>query len=348
MNGASARLGLNLGLPAVRDFCNRAGLSAVKDVPASIMGASETTVKDLCLAYSSFANGGTRPVQTTILAKIEDSQGNPLWSNPNTKKVRVTDEATAYMITDCLQDAMVVGTGAKSAELGLKQFPVAGKSGTHYEFRDLWFAGYTTAVTCVVWVGMKDRPETLFPEAFSSICALPIWVDTMNAASEKYAAKEFPRPKGVETVNLCSVSGLRATDGCFQVEMDKDTGRRIYVRTVYEELMRPGFKLDSSCDLHASNSVSDIAPEDVPQPPIFLQETRGFTTGSSPVPIPLKSETVIGADPYHAAQPALTANLRVVPSYSGGAGEDAPKLLTKPDLQKPKVDLPEPPPIQID
>ena len=48
------------------------------------------------------------------------------------------------------------------------------------------FAGYTTSLTCGVWVGL-DKPATIIPKGYGAALALPVWVDVMKRASpEKY------------------------------------------------------------------------------------------------------------------------------------------------------------------
>jgi penicillin-binding protein 1A len=43
--------------------------------------------------------------------------------------------------------------------------------------------GYTSAVTCGVWVGF-DKQKTIYPEAFSNKIALPIWTDIIGYSVE--------------------------------------------------------------------------------------------------------------------------------------------------------------------
>ena len=115
----------------------------------------------------------------------------------------------ALFIT-CLADALKRGTG-KSAyeEFGLGDFPAAGKTGTHYEFKDLWFVGYSSAVTCGVWCGF-DQHKTIYDGAFSNRIALPVWVDVMNATVKDYKPEEFPAPQDVQVAG-CAGNGTRSS-----------------------------------------------------------------------------------------------------------------------------------------
>jgi penicillin-binding protein 1A len=79
---------------------------------------------------------------------------------------------------------------------------------------DAWFVGYTSTLTCGVWVGL-DRPKTIVSRGYGATLALPIWVDVMNAApSSRYPAAAFPPPAELQRVNVCSVSNELATLAC--------------------------------------------------------------------------------------------------------------------------------------
>ncbi len=351
MNGASARLGLDVGLPKVRDFAARAGLDNLKEVPSTILGTSEVPLSDLALAYSTFPNGGKRPGGTQILTKITDANGRQLWVRGAPKPVvAVTDDITSYMITSCLQDALDVGTGAVAHDLGLMEGEFAGKTGTHVDFKDLTFAGYSSEVTCAVWTGLRDKPETIYPSAYSNKCALPIWVDVMNAISSKRPPKAFAVPAKIQEVELCAASGLRKTDRCFHVVMDPHTKRPIYEVTSYKEFMRPGFKLDAYCDVHGGEGA---APEmAMTRPEIVLDKiangNKERQVGGNPIPVVLKEAIVIGTDPYNSVQ--IVTRKPLVPSKPGDiAPPPSGGVLEVPDITKrTKMDIPEPPPVKIE
>ena len=76
-------------------------------------------------------------------------------------------------MNELLRDVIRKGTAAAAPTLGLK-VPAAGKTGTTDDYRDAWFVGYTTRLTCGVWVGM-DRPQRLADRGYGSKLALPIW-----------------------------------------------------------------------------------------------------------------------------------------------------------------------------
>ena len=191
--------------------------SKLRPYPSTFLGSSEITLAELALAYTVFPNEGWRPPPPHILDRIEDKDGNIVWQAPSERThVQVLKPAIAYEINSCLTDALTEGTGKLAYEkYGLKNFPAAGKTGTAYDFTDALFAGYDSAITCVVWAGF-DKPQTIYRGAFGSTLALPVWVDVMNASIARYTPREFPVPPSLHTVEICSKSGLLATDKCYE------------------------------------------------------------------------------------------------------------------------------------
>jgi penicillin-binding protein 1A len=75
--------------------------------------------------------------------------------------------------------------------LGFKRI-AAGKTGTTDNFQDAWFVGYTTSLTCGVWVGF-DKPQKTVPQGYGSTLALPVWTAVMDAAPlTRYPAGGLP------------------------------------------------------------------------------------------------------------------------------------------------------------
>ena len=106
-----------------------------------------------------------------------------------------------------LQGVAQRGTGARSNELN---WPVAGKTGTTDDHTDAWFVGFSTRITCGVWVGL-DAKKTIFKGADGAKVALPIWVDFMKAALSTTPREEFPVPDGMEWADVDRYTGLIAT-----------------------------------------------------------------------------------------------------------------------------------------
>ena len=211
-NTMSVRVGEFAGLRKVRSLAQAAGVSNdIPDLPAVFLGGFETTVRDLASAYTIFPNLGVyRP--SFLISSIEDREGRVLWQAPRTEE-RVLSADCAWLVSGILQHVMKSGTAARSASLGWKKIG-AGKTGTTNDFFDAWFVGYTSSLTCAVWVGM-DQPQTILEKGYGSTLALPVWVEIMQQAPEKeYPSAPFEPPSQLVKLMLCSISGLRATSAC--------------------------------------------------------------------------------------------------------------------------------------
>ena len=90
---------------------------------------------------------------------------------------------------------MTEGTAARSQSLGFKGVPAAGKTGTTNDYKDAWFLGYTSALTCGVWVGF-DQPQTIVSRGYGSTLALPVWTSTMSKAGKSYPPQAFQPHRG--------------------------------------------------------------------------------------------------------------------------------------------------------
>ena len=242
---------MDAGLDNVLQLCRAAGIrSALRPFPATFLGSSEITLAELALAYTIFPNGGSRPNSPHILEQIEEKDGT-IWHAQRDHGGRqdVIKPETAYEVHSCLVDALESGTGKDAhAKFGLKKMPVAGKTGTAYDFTDALFAGYSSSVTCAVWAGF-DKPQKIYRGAFGREITLPVWVDIMNVAAEHYPPRELKRPSGLKKVEICSRSGLLATDKCYDA-IKTGSGDGVQRRTTYEEIATNAQAPTEPCNVH--------------------------------------------------------------------------------------------------
>jgi penicillin-binding protein 1A len=297
-NGATIRIGMTVGVDPVIQLCHAAGIRAqLRPFPATFLGSSEITLAELALAYTIFPNGGWRPNAPHILDRIEEKDGTIVWQSPEERiRQAVIKPETAYEVHSCLVDALDSGTGRTAREkFGLKKFPAAGKTGTAYDFTDALFAGYDSSITCAVWVGF-DKPQKIYRGAFGSEIALPIWVDIMNAASERYPPKEIPQPAGLQKVEICSRSGLLATDKCYDL-ITLPGGETSHRRTTYEELATPAQMPTGPCNVHGearARLVRDLPSSGFPRASLAVDPAQVS-------PIAVKGPVLLAEnDPYGA------------------------------------------------
>jgi 1A family penicillin-binding protein len=277
-NGATVRIGMEAGVDNVLKLSNAAGVrSQLRPFPATFLGSSEITLAELALAYTTFPNGGWRPRAPYILNRIEEKNGEIVWQNmEDTGRRNVIKPEIAYEIHSCLVDALEIGTGRAAREqLGLKKIPAAGKTGTAYDFTDALFAGYDQAITCAVWAGF-DKPQKIYRGAFGSKIALPVWVDIMNASTTRYPPRELVRPPGLKQIEICSKSGLLATDKCYDA-VKNESGESVQRRTTYQELATSAQAPTEPCNVHGeprSRLVRELPAGDWPRAALAVDTSQ--------------------------------------------------------------------------
>jgi membrane carboxypeptidase/penicillin-binding protein len=298
-NGATIRIGMDTGLDPVLQLCRTAGIrSPLRPYPATFLGSSEITLVELALAYTIFPNGGWHPNVPHILERIEEKDGSVVWDARGERgRQPVIKPETAYEVHSCLVDALDSGTGKTArTQFGLKKIPAAGKTGTAYDFTDALFAGYDSALTCVVWAGF-DKPQKIYRGAFGREIALPVWVDIMNASVEHYPAREIAQPPGLTKVEICARSGLLATDKCYDT-VKNSSGDSVQRRTTYMEIGTAAQLPTEPCNVHGeprARLVRESSESEFPRAAsaVDLNEVR---------PVMTKGPTLLAEkDPYNSA-----------------------------------------------
>jgi penicillin-binding protein 1B len=213
LNVATVQLAQEVGFNQVAAMAHRAGLNeSIKPTPAMALGAYETTPLEIAGAYTLFANQG-RYVEPTTIALARGSRGAVLYQHRSRSRPAL-DPRVSYLMVNMLQDVLRFGTGAGVRARGFS-LPAAGKTGTSH---DGWFAGFTSDLLCVVWVGFDDNRELNLEGARS---ALPIWTEFMKRASRYRpyrSASSFEPPPGVVSVHICPESGQLAGSYCPNVQ----------------------------------------------------------------------------------------------------------------------------------
>ena len=116
------------------------------------------------------------------------------------------------MTTELMEEVLTHGTAASARSLGFK-LPAAGKTGTTNDFKDAWFVGFTSSMTCGVWVGF-DQPATIIPRGYGAALALPVWTQVMMKSAERYPAQRLQPTVALQHATVCSISNAIATSGC--------------------------------------------------------------------------------------------------------------------------------------
>ncbi len=209
VNVGAVRVLSDVGPASVVEWAQALGVrSPMKPDLSLALGSYEVEPMELCGAYATFAAGGMYE-EPRLISRIVGPDGNDTPLPPALPAHRVLDEAEAYVTTSLLTSVIDHGTGARAKQLGR---PLAGKTGTSNTSKDTWFAGYSTDIVAVVWVGYDDGKSLGAGETGAS-AALPAWMDFMRTAHEHRPASEFARPAGVNAVTIDTRSGLLPFEG---------------------------------------------------------------------------------------------------------------------------------------
>ena len=209
LNNATVKVAEQVGYDKVADLAKSAGIVSVKATPAMALGSYDASPLDMSGAYTSFANNGVR-LSPILLRSVRNGKGDVI-ANYTTDQRQVLDPRIAYVMTNMMEGVINNGLGYTAVRLRGFTLPAAGKTGSSH---DGWFAGYTSNLLCIVWVGYDDYSDLRLTGAMT---AGPIWAEFMKkaAALPQYAdMRAFQQPSGVVDVQLDKVTNRLATPTC--------------------------------------------------------------------------------------------------------------------------------------
>jgi penicillin-binding protein 1B len=210
LNNPTIALAQMVGFNNVAALARDAGIKSARATPAMAIGAYDATPLEMAGAYTTFANDGVK-IDPWMLASVRSPNGDVVADYaPNSKPV--LDPRAAYLTVDMMEAVLNNrhGTGAGVRGMGFTA-PAAGKTGTSH---DAWFAGFTSNLICVVWVGNDDYTDIKIEGAHA---AGPIWADFMKraVALPQYSdTKYFVPPPGVVEVSLDNTTNSLADASC--------------------------------------------------------------------------------------------------------------------------------------
>jgi penicillin-binding protein 1B len=208
LNNATVKLAEEVGYDKVADLAKSAGIASVKATPAMALGSYDATPLDMAAAYTVFANAGVR-LSPVMVNSVRNAAGDVVMDFKPEKRP-VLDPRVAAVMTNMMEGVLNFGTAYEVRTRGF-QTPAAGKTGTSH---DGWFAGYTSNLLCIVWVGFDDYSDIHLSGAQT---AAPIWAEFMKkaVALPQYSdVKSFAQPAGVVDVQLDKTTNLLATPSC--------------------------------------------------------------------------------------------------------------------------------------
>lgn len=210
LNNATISLGAEVGFDNIAALGREAGIKRAQATPSVAIGSYGATPVDMAGAYTVFANAGVH-IDPWMLASVRTPIGDVITDFTPTSK-QVLDPRVAYLTTNLMEGVMNFGYGYEVRKRGFLD-PAAGKTGTD---NDAWFAGFTTNLICIVWIGNDDYTDVKLSGATA---AAPLWADFMKRAIKlpQYSdTHEFTVPDGIQVVKLDKVSNLLSDDACPQ------------------------------------------------------------------------------------------------------------------------------------
>lgn len=235
-NVMTVRLAQDIGMPLIAEYAKRFGVyDGLPPYLSYALGAGETTVLRMVTAYSMIANGGRR-ITPTLIDRIQDRYGKTIYKHDQRECVgcdadkwksqaeptlidrreQVLDPMTAYQITAIMEGVVQRGTGTAVRDVGK---PVAGKTGTTNDEKDVWFIGFTPEIAVGVYLGY-DKPRHIGYKATGGQLAAPIVRDFLKTVLADKPAVPFRVPPGIKLVRIDSSTGTRAGPGSQRVILE--------------------------------------------------------------------------------------------------------------------------------
>ncbi len=226
-NLMTVRIAEEIGMQTVAGYAERFGVyDPMNAFLANALGSQETTLFKMVAAYAMFANGGER-VEPTLVDRVQDRRGKTVYRHDqrvcdncasptlpdgagvsiSSNRERVMDAITAYQLTSMLEGVVQRGTG-QGINLPV---PVAGKTGTTNDAKDVWFIGYSSNIVAGCYIGY-DQPRTLGDSASGGGLCGPVFESFMAEAIKEYGGTEFKVPPGGYFIKIDRFTGARLSD----------------------------------------------------------------------------------------------------------------------------------------
>ncbi|MBU2993501.1 PBP1A family penicillin-binding protein [Octadecabacter sp. 1_MG-2023] len=240
-NVMTVRLAQEVGMRTVAEYAERFGVyDRMNAYLSAALGSEETTLYKLVAAYAMFANGGER-VEPTLVDRVQDRSGATIYRHdqrvcaecldPNLEqgrspriasdRERVMDPVTAYQLTSMMQGVVQRGTARSAVNLPV---PIAGKTGTTNDAKDVWFVGFSSNIVAGCYIGF-DTPRSLGRGASGGGLCGPVFNSFMRTAIQRYGGREFSAP-----------------DACIFIKIDRFTGARLPDSASGDNVVRECFR----------------------------------------------------------------------------------------------------------
>ncbi len=228
-NLMTVRLAQDVGMDVIGRYAERFGVyDDMPELLANSLGSQETTLYKMVSAYAMFANGGER-VEPTLVDRIQDRYGRTVYRHDQrsctdceqfaslsegygprivTNREQVMDPITAYQLTSMMKGVVDRGTASSTVNLPV---PIAGKTGTTNDAKDVWFVGFSSTIVAGCYIG-HDRPRSMGRGASGGGMCGPVFNEFMREAIKEYGGGPFEVPPGGYFVKIDRYTGARLPD----------------------------------------------------------------------------------------------------------------------------------------
>jgi len=199
-----------IGSAAVVDVAYRAGIkSKLEPVPSIGLGTSLVNPLEMANAFATFANYGIH-VEPFAILKVTDTNGKVIEEYTPVEKDVFNSPQSTYLLINMMKGVVQRGTGKTASRL---KRPIAGKTGTSQESKDMWFIGMTPDIVAAAWMGYDDF-TTIPMKDWNSGNTVIWWTDIMEQILKDQPVRDFTVPNGIVFVNIDQQSGKIALPHC--------------------------------------------------------------------------------------------------------------------------------------
>ncbi|WP_282025309.1 penicillin-binding protein 1A [Limimaricola cinnabarinus] len=263
-NIMTIRLAQEVGMDVVAEYGERFGVyDDLGPYLSNALGAQETTLFQMVAAYAMFANGGER-VEPTLVDRVQDRYGNTIYRHDQrncvdcslaalpagevptiqSNRERIMNAVTAYQLTSMMQGVVERGT-ARGIDLPV---PIAGKTGTTNDAKDVWFVGFSSNIVAGCYIGY-DNPRSLGSGASGGGICGPVFEQFMRSAIDRFGGTDFPVPEECQFIKIDRYSGARLPDGASGANVISECFR-IGEEPLFGVTFDGGFKMSGDLPLY--------------------------------------------------------------------------------------------------
>jgi penicillin-binding protein 1A len=227
-NVMTVRLAQEVGMRTIAEYAERFGVyDRMNAFLSASLGSEETTLYKLVAAYAMFANGGEL-VEPTLVDRVQDRWGTTIYKHDQrvcvecddanleagrapriaSDRERVMNAVTAYQLTSMMEGVVQRGTARSSVNLPV---PIAGKTGTTNDAKDVWFVGFSSNIVAGCYIGF-DTPRSLGRSASGGGLCGPVFNSFMQTAIQQYGGGSFRAPPDCMFINIDRFTGARLPD----------------------------------------------------------------------------------------------------------------------------------------